>query len=190
MRALLLLLALASTAIASIARASPAAYVLEPAQSSVGFETDFGSDLITGQMPITRADLVLDFKSLSGSRISVVLDSAHASASFPFAAQAMKGPKVLNSADFPQISFQSTSVTAKGEGAEVQGQVTIRGVTRPMVMQAMIWRQKGHDAGDLSRLTIRLTGAVNRSDFGAAGWSDMVGDQVRLDILARIARSD
>ena len=118
----------------------------------------------------------------------MVLDSAHAEASFPFAAQAMRGPKVLDSADFPQISFQSTSVVAKGDGAEIKGQVTLRGVTRPMVMQAMIWRQKGYEAGDLSHLTIRLTGSVNRSDFGAVGWSDMVGDQVRLDILARIAR--
>ncbi len=185
MRALFLLLAVATPA-----SAAPASYVLEPAQSSVGFETDFGSDRITGQMPVLSADLVLDFKSLSASRVSVVLDSAHAEASFPFAAQAMRGPKVLDSVDFPQIRFESTSVTAKGEGAEVKGRVTIRGVTKPMVMQAMIWRQKGYEAGDLSHLTIRLTGAVNRSDFGAVGWSDMVGDQVRLDILARIARSD
>lgn len=183
MRALLLLIAFAAPA-----NASPAAYVLEPAQSNVGFETDFGSDLITGQMPILRADLTLDFKNLSASQVAVVLDSSRASASFPFAAQAMKGPKVLDSVDFPQISFKSTSVIAKGEGAEVTGHVTIRGVTKPMVMQAMIWRQKGHEAGDLSHLTIRLTGSVNRSDFGAVGWSDMVGDQVRLDILARIAR--
>lgn len=183
MRTLLLLIALATPA-----SASPAAYVLEPAQSSVGFETDFGSDLITGQMPVLRADLLLDFKSLGSSQVSVVLDSAHAQASFPFAAQAMRGPKVLDSADFPQISFQSTSVVTKGAGAEVKGQLTIRGVTRPMVMQAMIWRQKGTQAGDLSHLTIRLTGVVNRSEFGAVGWSDMVGDQVRLNILARIAR--
>jgi polyisoprenoid-binding protein YceI len=186
MRMMLLLLALG----ASPAFAAPATYTLQPDASLIGFETDFGSDKITGQMPITRADLTLDFKNVSASHVAVTLDSAHAEASFPFAAQAMRGPKVLDSAHFPQISFESTSVTAKSEGAEVKGQVTIRGVTKPMVMQAMIWRQKGHEAGDLSHLTIRLTGTVNRSDFGAVGWSDMVGDQVRLDILARIARSD
>ena len=185
MRALLLLLTMALPA-----NAAPAAYVLEPADFSVRFETNFGSDTITGKMPVLRADLLLDFQRLSASKVAVTLDSAHATASFPFAAQAMKGPKVLDSDVFPQISFVSNSVTAKGDGAEVKGSVTIRGVTKPMVMQAIIWRQKGHASGDLSRLTIRLTGVVNRSDFGAVGWSDMVGDQVRLDILARIARSD
>ena len=68
------------------------------------------------------------------------------------------------------------------------GLVTIRGVQQPMVLDAQIYRQKGTAAGDLSHLSIRLVGAVKRSDFGADGWADMVGDEVRLDILARIAR--
>lgn len=186
MRRLLMLLTLCAGPV----WAAPSNYTLQPEASVVGFETDFGSDKISGQMPITRADLTLDFKDVSASHVSVTLDAAHADASFPFAAQAMKGPKVLDSKDFPQISFESSSVKAKGDGAEVAGNVTIRGITKPMVMQAMIWRQKGTEAGDLSHLTIRLTGAVNRSDFGAVGWSDMVGDQVRLDILARIARAE
>ena len=76
---------------------------------------------ISGQMPITRADLTLDFKDVSASRVAVTLDAAHADASFPFAAQAMKGPKVLDSKEFPQISFESTSVNSKGDGAEVDG---------------------------------------------------------------------
>lgn len=186
MRALMLLLALA----ASPGLAEPAHYTLQPEASVVGFETDFGGDTISGQMPISRADLVLDFNNLSASHVAVTLDAVHADASFPFAAQAMKGPKVLDSKDHPQIRFESTSFDAKGDGAEVKGHLTIRGITKPMVMQAKIWRQNGYEADDLSHLTIRLTGAVNRSDFGAVGWSDMVGDQVRLDILARIARRD
>lgn len=184
MRAFILLLALS----ASPACASPFDYALEPNASTVGFQTDFGTDHITGQMPITRANLTLDFKNVAASHVAVTLDVAHADASFPFAAQAMKGPKVLDSQDFPSITFESTKVTPKGDGAEVQGRVTIRGVTHPMVMLAEIWRQKGSAKGDLSRLTIHLTGAINRSEFGATGWSDMVGDQVRLDIMARVSR--
>ena len=44
-------------AIAGPALSAPVRYVLEPAASSVGFETDFGPDRITGRMPVTRADL-------------------------------------------------------------------------------------------------------------------------------------
>ena len=102
----------------------------------------------------------------------------------------MKGPKVLDTDAYPQISFESTSVKAAGENAKVSGWVTIRGIKKPMVLDAQIFRQKGTAEGDRSHLTVHLTGAIQRSAFGATGWSDMVGDEVRLDILARIARVD
>lgn len=172
------------------ANAAPAHYSLQPESSTVGFETDFGTDKITGKMPISSAELTLDFDNIPGSKIDVVLNAAAAEASFPFAAQAMKGPKVLDTAEFPTIRFQSTSLAKNGEGAAVEGLVTIRGVTRPMRMQAVVWRQKGQAEGDLSKLSIRLTGTIIRSQFAAVGWNDMVGDEVRLDILARIARKD
>ena len=172
------------------ALSAPARYVLEPAASSVGFETDFGPDRITGRMPVTRADLTLDFEQVANSTVAVTIDVRNAEASFPFAAQAMKGPKVLDAQAFPEITFASTSVRKAGDGATVEGNVTIRGVTRPMTLAAQIWRQADSEAGDLSRLTVRLVGQVTRSAFGATGWSDMVGDEVRLDILARIARQD
>lgn len=174
--------------LATPALAAPAKYALDEQASTVAFETDFGPDRITGKMPVTRADLTLDFDKVANSNVAVTLDVSNAQASFPFAAQAMKGPKVLDARSYPEITFASTSVRKAGEGATVEGNVTIRGVTRPMTLAAQIYRAQGSEAGDLSHLTVRLTGAVNRSDFGATGWNDMVGDQVRLDILARIAR--
>ena len=62
----------------------------------------------------------------------------------------------------------------------------VRGVSRPMTFVAEIFRQRGTEENDLTRLAILLTGALNRSDFGASGWNDLAGDQVRLRILARI----
>ena len=183
-----LLVSLAFVALPHLSQAAPANYTLQPEASTVGFETDFGPDKITGRMPVTAASLTLDFQHIAGSTVAVTLDVGHAEASFPFAAQAMRGPKVLDAQEFPTISFQSTAVAADGDGAVVKGNITIRGVTRPATLHAVIFRQQGSADGDLSHLTIHLTGAVARSDFGATGWADMVGDEVRLDILARIVR--
>ena len=166
--------------------AAPAHYTIEADKSVVGFETDFGPDKINGKMPVTQADLTLDFKQVANTKISVTLDISHAQASFPFATQALKGPKVLDAVAFPNITFVSSAVRAKGDGAEVDGLLTIRGKSEPVTLQAQIYRQDGFQDGDYSQLSVLLTGAVNRSDFGATGWSDMVGDQVRLRILARI----
>jgi polyisoprenoid-binding protein YceI len=183
MRLIALLLLLATPAVAA-----PANYVLEPEASTVGFETDFGQDQITGRMPVAQADLTLDFDTVANSSVMVVLDVANARASFPFAADAMKGKTVLDAKAYPTIRFESTSVKSAGDGAKIKGNLTIRGVTHGVTLNARIFRQEGRAKGDLSHLTIQMTGAVNRSAFGATGWSDMVGDEVRLDIIARIAR--
>jgi polyisoprenoid-binding protein YceI len=168
------------------AHAATIAYALDPSASTVAFETDFGPDLITGSIPLDEADLRLDFDSVANSSISVELDVTGAKASFPFAAQALKGPKVLDAKAHPRMSFASTSIKRDGDTASVKGNLTIRGVTRPVTMKAVISRPKGSAADDMSRLTVRLSGRVSRSDFGATGWSDMVGDEVRIIITARI----
>ena len=168
------------------ALAAPIAYRLDPEASTVAFDTDFGPDKITGSIPLTKADLQLDFDNVANCTVAVVLDVTGSTASFPFAAQALKGPKVLDAASHPQMTFQSTSVVAVGGSAEVMGNLTLRGVTRPVVLKAEIFRPQGSTKDDRSRLTVRLTGKVNRSDFGASGWLDMVGDEVRIDITARI----
>lgn len=191
MRLIAIAVLLAMTSLtAAPALARPVAYLLDPAASTVGFETDFGPDRITGHMPVDSARLDLDFDTVANSRIDVRLGAADAAASFPFAAQALKGPKVLDTGNHPDIHFESTSVRATAGGADVAGNLTIRGVTRPVTLAAIIWRQKGTAAGDLSRLTLRLTGRVNRSDYGATGWADMVGDEVRIIITARISRKE
>lgn len=175
---------------ATPAAAVPVAYVLEADRSVVAFETDFGADTIAGQMPVASADLTLDFDKVANSQINVELDVSGAKASFPFAAQALKGPTVLDANAHPRMIFRSTSVRATGKTATVTGNLTIRGVTRSVTLKAEIYRQAGSDDGDLSHLTVRLTGVVNRSDYGASGFADMVKDQVRIVITARIARRE
>ncbi len=180
------LLGSAGLPIVAPAHAAPMRYGLDAPHSAVRFEVDFGPDRITGAMPVSAADMTLDFANVANSKVSVRLDASQADASFPFAAQALKGPKVLDTREHPEILFQSTSVRKRGNGASVAGDLTIRGVTRPVTLDAAIYRQTGTVAGDLSHLTIHLTGRIIRSEFGATGWPDMVGDEVRIDILARI----
>lgn len=181
--AILALIALLS---APAAQAATVAYKMDAANSTVAFETDFGPDIITGSIPLQKADLELDFDNVTNCTVSVALDVTGAQASFPFAAQALKGPKVLDAKDHPRMTFESTSVKGAGTAADVTGNLTIRGVTKPVTLKAQLFRPQGSAASDLDHLTVKLSGRVNRSDFGATGWSDMVGDEVRIIITAHI----
>lgn len=184
MRAFLLFLLLAL--FAAPLWAAPLHYLLEPDKSQVNFEWDFGADVIKGTMPVARAELTIDFARVSNSKVDVDVDVRGIRAGFPFASQAMKSPKVLNAKRFPFIHFVSTKVRKNGAGALVEGNITVRGVTRPITLMAEIFRQFGTEENDLSKLTIILTGTLDRTEFGATGWADFAGNEVRLRIVARI----
>ncbi len=174
--------------LAAAAEAKPLHYRLDAARSTVGFEADFGPNLIRGQMPVTAADLVLDFDRAAASRVRVTLDPSGARVNIPFATEAMKSDAVLATRSHPRIRFESTKVRPTDTGAAVTGLITIRGITREITLDAQLFRPKGSAPGERDNLSILLTGSVSRAAFGATGYSDMVGDEVRLKILARIRR--
>lgn len=184
MRGLLLLLCL----LAAAARAEPVSYRLDLARSDVRFTYVFEGAPRTGTMPVTSADIRLDFDALANSRVDVSLSAAQARAGFVFATETMKGPEVLDTASHPEIRFRSSAITGDVNGALVRGNLTVRGVTRPITLEAKLYRQQGSDLGDLNNLTVLLTGQIDRSDFGADGFPGYVGPEIGLRILARITR--
>jgi polyisoprenoid-binding protein YceI len=180
------LAALALCVGASPGLAAPKHYMVDAAHSSIGFIWRFGNEAVTGRMMVASGDAVVDFANLTNSTVDVDVIAASAEAGFPFATQAMRGPTVLDTQQFPTIRFHSSDVRKAGSGAIVRGDLTLRGVTRPIAFATEIYRQTGSEPTDLSHLTILLTGTLKRSEFGATGWSDAVGDDLTLRILARI----
>jgi len=70
--------------------------------------------------------------------------------------ETMLGPKVLDSGQFPEIRFHSTTVERAGEGRwTVQGSLTLHGQTRPVKVE--VQGQSGHYQG---------TAELKQKDFG------------------------
>ena len=166
--------------------AKPIDYRLNADKSSVSFSYQFNGQTINGSMPVSDARLSLDFNSLDNSTVTIVLNADKARAGFLFATQAMRGKTILDTAQHPTIQFVSKRVLRTDTGAKITGKVTVRGVTKPLVLTARFYRQKGVMPKDLSLLTILLTGAIPRASFGANGYPKLVGDQINLRIIAHI----
>lgn len=175
---------------AAPALAAPTQYLLQRDASIVGFSWFFGQDEIKGTMPVASAEFLIDLANPERSRVTVSADVRGARAGFPFATQAMKGPKVLDAARHPLIRFVSRSIRGDLNGAVIEGDLTVRGVTRRVAFRATLYRQRVEAASDLSRLSVVVSGELSRSAFGATGWNDMAGDAVRLTFLARMVRAE
>ena len=90
--------------------------------------------------------------------------------------QTMLGPTVLDSGRFPEIRFRSLTVEKAGAGKwRVQGDLTVHGVTRPVL--AEVSGAPGHYRG---------SAVVRQTDFGiqparAGGGTIKVKDEVRVE---------
>ncbi|MBO9474150.1 YceI family protein [Shimia sp. R10_1] len=170
--------------------AAPVTYELDQAESVVGFTYYFNENGTVGKMPVETAELSLDLKDVSRSTIDVTLRPDRARAGFLFATEALKGAQVLDVRAHPTIRFVAREITGTVHSARVVGDLTVRGVSRPVALAAQLFRQRGTDAGELDQLSILLTGSLDRHDFGASGYADLVGPTIDLRILARINRSE
>ncbi|MFK7881290.1 YceI family protein [Roseobacter sp.] len=192
-RRLLLSTGLASLATAGLAATTP--YDLLAERSSVSFIFDLSGNSQTGTVPIKTADIRVNTRNLAASSADVTTDIRQAKAGVLFVTQALLSPSVLDAETHPIVRYTSTRIILGqagriSEGAEIDGNLTLRGVTRPLRLAAELTRPAGTAANDLSVLNIRLTGALSRAAFGANGYPKLVDDTVRLDISAEIrARS-
>ncbi len=147
---------------------------------------------VTGSFPILEAEVLLDFEHNRDSRIRISVDAARPRTNLPFASQALRSRDMLNTGGrFPVMTFESRALRIARSSAVLSGDMTIRGgVTRPPVqLDAQVFRQRGGtDPGDLSRLSVHVTGVVRRSDFGVTGLPDLVQEEIRLNIVVRINR--
>lgn len=188
MRVLPLLLAGLLALASPPALAGPDPYRLNAAQSVVAFTYQFQGAPKQGRMPVKSAIIRLDLDNIPRSSVDVTLDASRARAGFIFATQTMKGPNVLYTDKFPTIRFRSTAIDGDLSGAMVRGDLTVRGVTRPVTLRAGLYRQDGTQLGDRSRLIVQLTGAISRAAFGADGFPGYVDDRIDLNIIARIEK--
>lgn len=191
-RRTLLLGALAS--FANPASATPQVYSIGPNGAEITYTFNLQGNEITGRVPLSQAALRIDPQRLTASTVDVRANMRRARTGLVFATEAMKSASVLNTAQFPEARFVSTRVTLGptgrlSDGARLDGNLTLRGVTRPISLDATLFRPQGSPADDLSRLTVTLRGHLSRTAYGAMGYPKLVADRVALLIKADIQKT-
>lgn len=187
MRQLLALLGL-TVWLVTPALAEQNSYLLNTEDSVVGFTYKFHGNDRYGRMPVARAMVVLDLDNMSDSQVDVTLNAADATAGARFMTSTIKGVKILNTKAHPEIIFHSTRIVGSMRKAKITGDLTIRGITHPVTLDAGLYRQQGTAPTDRSKLVMQMLGSISRSAFGAGGFSGFVDDEIDLKIIAYIER--
>jgi polyisoprenoid-binding protein YceI len=100
----------------------------------------------------------------------------------------LQSPDFFDAAQFPEISFTSTAVEAKGDGElKLTGDITIHGVTKSIELTGEL-ADGGEDPWGNQRIGIEVTGKIDRREFGLtwsqslAGGNLLVSNDVKLTL--------
>ncbi|MEO9515568.1 MAG: YceI family protein [Paracoccaceae bacterium] len=185
------LIAISLALLANPVFAAQRRYELDTRKANITYTFLLNDKPVKGVVPLESAKVLIDPNDLGNSTASVTADIRRARTGLIFATDALKSASVLNAKRFPLASFTSRKVRLGPNGrlsggARIEGDLTLRGQTRPISLAADVFRAPGSAAQDLSNLTVKLAGQLSRAAFGATGYPKIVADNVRLDITVNV----
>jgi polyisoprenoid-binding protein YceI len=110
---------------------------------------------------IVTADNPLD------STLTVSIDTASVDTGNEQRDEDLRSERFLDTANHPVMTFKSTSITQDGDKYKVAGDLTIRGVTKPVTLDVEV-NGFGPDPYGGTRSGFSATTEINRNDFGVS----------------------
>jgi polyisoprenoid-binding protein YceI len=149
---------------------------------------------VKGNFPKVSGVLELDDKNITKSSIEVAIEAASVDTREPKRDGHLKSPDFFDVAKYPSITFKSTKVEKAGANKlKVTGDLTIRGITKPVVLQVEGPSAPLKDPFGRTVRGVTATGKLNRKDWGIS-WNKaldtggvMVSDEVKLELNAELA---
>ena len=193
--AVLLVPSLASTALPSsaVAPAAPSVWIIDNTHSGVGFQIRHFVSKVRGKFKDVKGTITADEGDWQHGSVDVEIATASISTDNDRRDAHLRSPDFFAADSFPTIRFRSTRIERSGDNAKVYGDVTIRGVTRPVVLDGTMTGIMKSAQGD--RVGFEASTTINRLDYGvkwnraAEAGGAMLGDEVKIEINIEAVRS-
>jgi polyisoprenoid-binding protein YceI len=176
---------------ASLAVAQTSTWVPDKAHSSVDFTIlHMGLSNVRGHFGNIGGSITFDEADISKSKVNVTIDVTTVDTGVSMRDNDLKSENFFDVAKFPTATFESTSVAKSGNGLTVSGNLTLHGVTKPVVLQVEgpTGPIPGMDKKPHSGFS--ATTIVSRTAFGLGTKypTNMLGDDVKLNIDLDVAK--
>lgn len=182
----LALLALAGSA--TLAPAEPIAFQIDPSHSQVEFNVRHFFTRVPGRFNDFAGTILFDDKSLPASSVDVTIQTKSIFTNNDRRDTHLRSGDFFLADSFPTIAFKSTKIVPGESGRfKVEGNLTIRGVTRPVVLDAQFLGM-GNMGRAGTRAGFDATTTVDRKDYGIL-WNrtldqggTLLGDDVNIHL--------
>jgi polyisoprenoid-binding protein YceI len=171
-------------------------WVIDPGHSSIAFESRHATiTRMRGRFRAFRGDIVIAQRPADSS-VDVVIEAASIDTVNAAADDALRGEHFLHVVEHPELRFRSTRVTHTGGSRWlVDGDLTIRGITRPVRLDATFEGAVAMPGDRPPRLGFCARTVFDRRDYGielnfplpGGGWLAAHTVGVELDIEAQLS---
>lgn len=170
-------------------------YEIDPAHASAEFKVrHLLVAHVKGQLGRVTGYVVLDETDPTRSRVEARIDARGIETKNADRDAHLRSADFLDVENFPEVVFRSTRVRPVRAGLEVDGELTIRGVTRPVTLEVEPLPPLVKDPyGNLKRGATART-RIDRRDFGLT-WNValeaggvLVGDEVAIEIEVELQK--
>lgn len=178
------LVALAVAAsLSTAAFAASETYIIEGTHTMPRFEySHFGYSTQVSRFDKTSGTITLDRAAKTGS-VDVVIDAKSVNTGYPLFNEHIQGEDFFDTAKYPTITFKSKALKFDGDKlASVDGDLTIKGVTRPVTLTVTSFHCMPHPMRKKDACGANATTQIKRSEFNAGKHAPYVSDEVTLTI--------
>ncbi|MEN8427822.1 YceI family protein [Acinetobacter schindleri] len=179
-----LALGLAVSSVATFSMAKPVAYTIDPGHTATVFSwSHFGFSTPSANFSDIQGTITVDNEKPANSSVNVTIPVSSINTNVKALDEHIQKAEFFDVEKYPNITFKSTKVQALGKNKyKITGNLTIKGVTKPVVLDAVLNKQAIHPMTKLQTIGFNATTSFNRSAFNLGAYVPNVGDKITVNI--------
>jgi len=173
--------------LAGIALAAPAKYEVDTEYMHSSFEADHfgGMSIWRGTFDKVTGTVTLD-KAAGTGTVDITIDTASIDVGLEKLETHLKSPDFFDVQNFPTATYKGKLVKFKnGAPTEVQGDLTLHGVTKPVTLKLNSFKCMPHPMKKKEFCGADASATINRKDFGI-GWGENFGFKMETKLAIQV----
>lgn len=177
-------LGLAAAIASSVTLAAPVDYKIDPTHTATVFSWNhFGFSTPSANFTDIQGTIKVDNTKPANSSVEVTIPLSSVNTNVVALDKEFQEEAWFNAVKYPNITFKSTKVETKDKKHfKITGDLTVKGVTKPVVLDAVLNKQGEHPMAKVPAIGFNATTSFNRSAFGIGNYVPNVGDKITVNI--------
>ena len=180
-------------AVAPVRDTTPASWQIDASHSDLSFRIRHLMSRVRGTFKKWEGTITGDTTDWSHASVTVTIQTGSIDTGNERRDNDLRSDNFFDAANHPTITFTSTRVEAHGTELNITGDLTIRGVTRPVVLTGSFLGSTSSGAGQ-ARVGFEASTRIDRTAFGVTwnraleGGGALLGDEVQIDLAVEASR--